>query len=160
MQTFEEYSEVLLSSIGDKHIKKLFGFKRINIFVVLTGNKLPEYLSQKEHQTYERGQIKDPERLNEIEVLLAKDLDTSSQKILFSQLKTVSEASKVEHPELMVIHVLDRSQDDKEVFEYIESLGDYFVICFKKHYKDARGTLISFYDLTGEYDKITNVCAT
>ena len=113
-------------------------------------SELPEYVSQKERKAYETGQLKDPVRHTEIEDLLAKDLDISYKKVLFAQLKAVSEAVKAENPELMVIHVLDRYQDDKEVFEYIESLGDYFVIRLKKNHKDAEGTPISFCDLRGK----------
>lgn len=113
-------------------------------------SELPEYVSQKERKAYETGQLKDPVRHTEIEELLAKGLDISYKKVLFAQIKAVSEAVKSKPPEMMVIHVLDRYQDDKEVFEYIESLGDYFVIRLKKNHKDTEGIAISFCDLNGE----------
>jgi hypothetical protein len=80
---------------------------------------LPEYVSQKERKLYETGQLKDKVRRAEIESLMAADLDVNYKKLLFAQMKAVSEAVKAVNPQIMVIHVLDRYQDDKEVFQYV-----------------------------------------
>ncbi len=111
---------------------------------------LPEYVSQQERKDYETGRLKDKGRRAEIEDLLAKDLDIHYKKLLFAQIKAVSQAVKAVNPQIMVIHVLDRYQDDKEVFEYIDKLGDYFVIRLKKNHKDKAGLPIQICDLAGE----------
>lgn len=111
---------------------------------------VPEYVSQKERKDYETGQLKDKVRRAEIEDLLAKDLDIHYKKLLFAQIKAVSEAVKAVNPQIMVIHILDRYQDDKEVFEYIDKLGDYFVIRLKKNHKDKEEVPIQICDLAGE----------
>lgn len=124
-------------------------------------SELPEYVSKAERKLYETGQLKDKARREEIEKLLTENLDFNYKKLLFEQIKTVSQAVKTENPSITVIHVLDRYQDDKEVFKYIEDIGDYFVIRLKKNHKDQDGVGISKSDLEGEvrqkYERLTHL---
>jgi len=125
-------------------------------------SELPEYVTQKERKLYETGQLRDAERRNEIEKLLAQGLDTNYKKILFSQLQSLHDSIKSSYPDMMIIHVLDRYQDDKEVFEYISNLGDYFVIRLKKrHTGDADNLPINRTELKGEvrqkYRRLTHL---
>lgn len=124
-------------------------------------SKMPEYVTQKERKLFDTGQLKDAIRYKEIEDLLASDLAINYKKILFEQIKLVSDAVKKTNPSLTVIHVLDRYQDDKEVFNYVSELGDYFVIRLKKNHKDTDGIAISISDLEGEvcqkYERLTHL---
>lgn len=170
------YSESLeyLGWVKDLEGKRVRGYSSLNtISIDMENNKvdllyctpysteLPEYVNSKERKAYETGQLKDSERRKEIEELLAKGLDLNYKKLLFAQIKEVSQAIKSVNKDIMVIHVLDRYQDDKEIFEYIESIGDYFVIRLKKHHKGADDLPIKYTDLEGEvrqtYKRLTYV---
>ncbi len=124
-------------------------------------SQMPEYVSEKERKLFETGQLKDKERCQEISDLLASGLALNYKRILFEQIKQVSQAAKQANPELVVIHVLDRYQDDKEVFKYITELGDSFVIRLKKSHKDEEGVAISYCDLAGQvrqrYKRLTHL---
>ena len=124
-------------------------------------SEMPDYVSNAERKLYETGQLKDKTRRQQIEQLLSENLDFNYKKLLFEQIKTVSQAVKAVNPAIMVIHVLDRYQDDKEVFSYIDNLGDYFVIRLKKNHKDKDGIGISKSDLEGEvrqkYERLTHL---
>lgn len=76
---------------------------------------LPEYVSQKEHKPYYTGQLKDAARQDQIETMLEKGLTMNYKQVLFSQLKAVSEAIKVQSPDMMVIHVLNRQTVSKSL---------------------------------------------
>lgn len=125
-------------------------------------SKMPEYISQKERKLYETGQLRDKERYAEIESILASGLDLNYKKILFTQIKLLHDSIKAQNPETIIIHVLDRYQDDKEVFEYIEKLGDRFVIRLKKRHKGDQDDLpINVTELKGEvrqkYERLTHL---
>ena len=100
-------------------------------------SQLPEYVSGKERKLFDTGQLKDPVRYKEIESWLSSDLAINYKKLLFAQIKQVSQAAKQANPDMMVLHVRVRYQDDAEVFKYIAELGDYFVIRLKKNHKDT-----------------------
>jgi Transposase DDE domain len=93
------------------------------------------FVSQEELKKYETGQIKDATRRKEIEFLLKEGLNFNYKKILFEHIQALHDAIKAAHPDMMIIHVFDRYQDDKEIFEFVHQLGDYFVIRLKKNHK-------------------------
>lgn len=170
------YSEVQehLGWVRDLDGKWVRGYSTLNtVRVDLQGNSvdllcctpysshLPEYVSTKERKLFDTGQLKDPQRHKEIEDLLASGLAINYKKLLFEQMKQVSEAAKQANPAIEVIHVLDRYQDDAEVFKYIDDLGDYFVIRLKKNHKGTDEVAISDCDLEGEvrqkYERLTHL---
>lgn len=170
------YSEVQehLGWVRDLDGKWVRGYSTLNtVRVDLQGNsvdllcctpyssQLPEYVSSKERKLFDTGQLKDPQRHKEIEDLLASGLAINYKKLLFEQMKQVSEAAKQANPAIEVIHVLDRYQDDAEVFKYIDDLGDYFVIRLKKNHKGTDEVAISDCDLEGEvrqkYERLTHL---
>jgi hypothetical protein len=170
------YSEVQehLGWVRDLDGKWVRGYSTLNtVRVDLQGNsvdllcctpyssQLPEYVSTKERKLFDTGQLKDPQRHKEIEDLLASGLAINYKKLLFEQMKQVSEAAKQANPAIEVIHVLDRYQDDAEVFKYIDDLGDYFVIRLKKNHKGTDELAISDCDLEGEvrqkYERLTHL---
>jgi hypothetical protein len=170
------YSEVQehLGWVRDLDGKWVRGYSTLNtVRVDLQGNSvdllcctpysshLPEYVSIQERKLFDTGQLKDPQRHKEIEDLLASGLAINYKKLLFEQMKQVSEAAKQANPDIKVIHVLDRYQDDAEVFKYIDDLGDYFVIRLKKNHKGTDEVAISDCDLEGEvrqkYERLTHL---
>jgi hypothetical protein len=170
------YSEVQehLGWVRDLDGKWVRGYSTLNtVRVDLQGNSvdllcctpysshLPEYVSIQERKLFDTGQLKDPQRHKEIEDLLASGLAINYKKLLFEQMKQVSEAAKQANPAIEVIHVLDRYQDDAEVFKYIDDLGDYFVIRLKKNHKGTDEVAISDCDLEGEvrqkYERLTHL---
>lgn len=63
-----------------------------------------------------------------------EDSETSfdGKDILFEQLKNISEVFKQKTPNAILIHVIDRGEDDQNVFDYIDQeLEDKFVIRLK-----------------------------
>lgn len=170
------YSEVQehLGWVRDLDGKWVRGYSTLNtVRVDLQGNSvdllcctpyssnLPEYVSAKERKLFDTGQLKDPTRRKEIEDLLASDLAFNYKKLLFEQMKQVSKAAKQANPDITVIHVLDRYQDDAEVFKYIDDLEDYFVIRLKKNHKGTDDVAISHCDLVGEvrqkYERLSHL---
>ncbi len=56
----------------------------------------------------------------------------SAKSILKGQLKAISQSFKGEHPDQVLIHLIDRGEDDNAVFEFIDQeLEDSFVIRLK-----------------------------
>ncbi len=94
-------------------------------------NADPNFISIEEKKAYEKGKLADTERKKEIEDILAKQDDYNSKKICFAQIKSIHDQIKAVNPEIVIIHVLDRGFDSTEIFDYIESLGDKYVIRFK-----------------------------
>lgn len=55
-----------------------------------------------------------------------------SKSILFSQLENISDSFKKQNADIVQIHVIDRGEDDQDVFDYIDQkLKDKFVIRLK-----------------------------
>jgi hypothetical protein len=84
----------------------------------------PLFLSKKEAQGYEQGQLKHATRRKEIEVLL--------ESITRDHITSVHQAIKAASPDCIIIHMLDRGFDDEALLEYITDVGDYFVIQMRK----------------------------
>lgn len=96
-------------------------------------NTDPKFVSQKEMVSYEKGKLEDQARVKEIEALLEAEDNINSKKICFEQIQAIHDQIKCEHPEIVIIHVLDRGFDSKEIFEFIEALGDKYIIRFKSN---------------------------
>ncbi len=96
-------------------------------------NADPNFVNQKEMKAYEKGKLTDNLRIKEIETLLEKQDNYNSKKICLEQIKAIHDQIRAQNPEIVIIHVLDRGFDDEEIFEYIESLGDKYVIRFKSN---------------------------
>ncbi len=55
-----------------------------------------------------------------------------AKSLLFNQLKNISKGIKKENPEAVLIHIIDRGEDDQKVFDYIDQdLADKFAIRLK-----------------------------
>ncbi len=96
-------------------------------------NNDPKFVSEKEKVAYQSGKLTDPERKKEIEQLLEQQDNYNSKSICFAQIKAIHDQIKSENPEIVIIHVLDRGFDSQEIFDYIESLGDKYVVRFKSN---------------------------
>jgi len=56
----------------------------------------------------------------------------SAKSILKGQLKSISEAFRARNPDMVLIHLIDRGEDDNEVFDFIDNeLKDNFIIRLK-----------------------------
>jgi hypothetical protein len=94
-------------------------------------NADPSFVSQQEMTAYQKGKLTDTERKKEIDNLLEKQDNYNSKTICLEQIKAIHNQIKAQNPEIVIIHVLDRGFDSVEIFEYIESLGDKYLIRFK-----------------------------
>jgi len=96
-------------------------------------NQDPQFLSKKEFDKYEKGKLNDQAREKEIDQLLEKQDYYHSKTICLEQIEKIHNQIKAINPDIIIIHILDRGFDCVEVFEFIESLGDKFVIRFKSN---------------------------
>ncbi len=96
-------------------------------------NADPKFVSQAEMVAYEKGKLADVARKKEIENLLETQDNYNSKKICLDQIKAIHDQIKKVNPEIVIIHVLDRGFDSEEIFDYIDSLGDKYVIRFKSN---------------------------
>lgn len=77
----------------------------------------------------------------------ASENNFDGKSLLFAQLKSISVGFKSKNPAAVLIHIIDRGEDDQKVFDYIdEELGDKFVIRLKlnrnsrvKTWSEAKG---------------------
>jgi hypothetical protein len=101
-------------------------------------NRDPHFLSDKERKLFESGKLNDTTRTKEIEDFLEQE-DTYNQKaIYFSSIRSNHEHFKVQNPEIVLTHILDRGHDDDELFDLIDSeLEDKFIIRFKGNRNSA-----------------------
>lgn len=113
---------------------------------------------------YETSQLKDKVRKAEIAALLATQSTINYKKILFEHIETLHDSIKAISANTLIIHVLDRYHDDQEVFDFIDGLGNHFVIRLKKVCKndqDAYWQTLSVADMpneiTQQYSRLTHL---
>ena len=62
----------------------------------------------------------------------ASENNFDGKSILFDHLKSISVGFKIKTPDAVLIHIIDRGEDDQKVFDYIDQdLGDKFAIRLK-----------------------------
>jgi len=96
-------------------------------------NSDPKFISEAEKKLFETGKLTDLERKKEIEVFLENEEQYNSKNIYKQQIQEIHDKIKEENPDIVIIHVLDRGYDSVEIFKFIESLGDKYVIRFKSN---------------------------
>jgi len=96
-------------------------------------NRDPKFVSQVELADYQKGKIKCEERKKEIEKLFEAEDNYNSTKICKDQIQDIHNQIKRINPDIVINHVLDRGFDSTEIYEYIESLGDKYVIRSKSN---------------------------
>lgn len=96
-------------------------------------NRDPQFLSEKERKAFESGKLGDPNREKEIcEYLEGEDM--YNQKTIYKQtIESVHNSFKSVNKDLVLSHILDRGHDDNALFEFIDDLGDKFVIRLKSN---------------------------
>ena len=104
-------------------------------------NADPKFISQSEKKKFETGKLTDLERKAEIEKILSESEDYNSKTITKEQIQKIHDEIKETNPEIIIIHVLDRGFDSVEIFEFIEQLGDKYVIRFKNNRNSNEKTL-------------------
>jgi len=93
---------------------------------VVYSNKEPNFLTQKELDKYQQGELqksKDTNQKKRVDVilkLLKEDNYINLYRITKKQLKNTSEAFKKEQADARIVHVLDCGFDDKNIFDYID----------------------------------------
>jgi len=93
----------------------------------------PKFISEKEKKEFENGKLTDIERKKEIETILEEEESYNTKKINKEQIQKIHDKIRAENPDIVIIHVLDRGFDSVEIFKFIESLGDKYVIRFKSN---------------------------
>jgi len=121
---YKTYNSVLI----DNHTGKL---KLLSC--VPYSAKDPDFVSQEELRLFEKNKLTDKERVLEIENALTNADNYNSKSICKQQIKEIHDKIKSVNPDIVIIHVLDRGFDDVELFDYIDDLGDKYVIRFKSN---------------------------
>lgn len=96
-------------------------------------NRDPHFLSEKERKLFESGKLLDKEREKEIEDYLEHE-DMYNQKHIYkSSIQSIHDTVRFVNENVVINHIFDRGHDDNELFEFIDNLGDKFVIRLKNN---------------------------
>ena len=91
------------------------------LFHDLYSRELPNYISQKALET--------PDDLPSSKAeILAGQAHVNGQILCKRQIKGSHDLLKTQHKERVITHILDREFDSEDLFEYVDDLGDEFVI--------------------------------
>ena len=91
-------------------------------------NSDPNFVSKSELALFTKGELSDEDRKKEIECILNAKNNYNSKSICLEQIQRVHKQLKSANPDIVIVHILDRGFDDKEIFELLDSQGDKFVV--------------------------------
>ena len=101
--------------------------------ISVQSNREPTFLTKKELEDYNKGKIKNKERVKEIAKMIEDESYHNMSTVLYKHLKEQSKALKEANSELSICHVHDRGCDSVEYLEFIkETLKDDVVVRAKK----------------------------
>ena len=104
-------------------------------------NRDPQFLSDKERKSFERGKLADSQRVQAIETFLEQELVYNQKELYFSTIRSNHASFKAQDQDIVLTHILDRGHDDEALFDLIDrELGDKFVIRLKSNRNSALGT--------------------
>jgi len=119
---YQTYNSVMIDSRTGK--LKLLG-------CVPYSNGDPDFVSQEELRQLESNKMVDKEREAVIKKALEKAENYNSKSICKQQIKKIHDEIRAINPDIVIVHIFDRGYDDVELYDYIDSLGDKYVIRFK-----------------------------